>query len=93
MVSAIYAACHYDECHSAECHSVISKQEGQFHRQGNKSNDAGVSIDLIIKDFNLGKGKHCEKKWLSDTPHNDIHPNYIPRKWFDFDTDKLKHSE
>jgi hypothetical protein len=61
MVSFIYAECCCNEWCYAECHGVILKQEGHFHRQGKKSKDAGMSIDLIIKDSNLGKGKHSFK--------------------------------
>ncbi len=42
-----------------------------------KLGTAGMSTDLMIKDSNLGKGKHREKEWHSGTQHIDIHQNAI----------------
>jgi hypothetical protein len=40
-----------------------------------KLGKAGMSTDLMISDSKPGKGKHGEKKWLSNTQHSEIHQN------------------
>ncbi len=42
-----------------------------------KLGKAGTSTDLMISNSKPGKGKHGEKKWLSDTQHNEIHQNSL----------------